>query len=236
MKLAIISFITLVFSTYFQSQISIPVTNKKFLKPPPSMKYFTWGYNDLTSSLLWIRLVQNIDTCEEGKYSGSDYVAPQQNKDGVVTIKAVVERKLKPSKCHKGWVYSMLDVITEITPRFKIAYEHGAQFLSIIVDDREGARLIFEKGLKLYPNDWRLNFNAAYLFLWELQDSARAGELLRVAINNGGPPTVSTLAATIYKEEGRLQMAEITLREALAKDPPEEIKVIIRKKLEDLRK
>ena len=132
--------------------------------------------------------------------------------------KGILCREVKPSKCHKGWVYSMMDVITNVQPRFKLAYESGAQFLAIAVDDREGARLIFEKGLKLYPNNWKLNFDAAYLYLWELKDAERASELLYQAMKNGGPEYLPSLVASIYSEIGQAQFARHLLMDSLQKE------------------
>lgn len=218
----------------FFQDLKAPQIPKKFLRPPDNIKYFTLGYNDMVASLLWLRVMQDIDRCENGKVVEEDYVAPI--KEAPSKIQGIVQRNIKPSKCHKGWVYSMLEAITEIQPKFKIAYDVGASFLSITVDDREGARLIYDKGLKQYPNDWRLNFSASYLYLWELQDADRAAELMHAAIKNGGPPLLSTLVAAIYSESGRLDIANIALRQALSRDPPEDIKKAILQKLELINK
>jgi tetratricopeptide (TPR) repeat protein len=218
---------------FLQSKVSPVKSDASFLPPPDGLKHFLLGYNDAAASLLWLRVVQNLDYCETGKYGLSDYVAPVPKK-GQTFLEAVVERKMKPSKCHKGWVYKMLNAISTIEAKFKLVYDHGASFLSIIVDDREGARLIFEKGLQLYPNDWRLNFNAAYLYLWELQDTQRAADLMRKAVQNGAPLIVAKFAARIYDHNGKADVAEAVLREALHQDPPEQYKIILEEKLKDL--
>ncbi len=204
-----------------------------FLPPPEGLKHFLFGYNDAAASLLWLRVVQNLDYCEAGLHQDSDYV-PAVPTSGQTMLNAVITRKMKPSKCHKGWVYSMLDVISQIEPKFKLVYDHGANFLSILVDDREGARLIFEKGLQLYPDDWRLNYHAAYLYLWELQDAPRAVELMRHAAQHGAPLIIARIAATIYDQSGQSDLAEIVLREALSSHPPEEYKKILEAKLKEL--
>jgi Tetratricopeptide repeat len=232
---SIFAIIILFFASMFlQSQIEPVKSPAKFLPPPPGLKNFLFGYNDAAASLMWVRVVQNLDHCETGKYSGSDYVHAIPKK-GQSMIDAVVTRKMKPSTCHKGWVYQMLDVISLIQPTFKLVYDHGANFLSIAVDDREGARLIFEKGLKLYPDDWRLNFHASYLYLWELQDAQRAAELMRNAVRNGAPTIVANLAAKIYDRNGQSDLAEIVLREALSQNPSEIYKKVLESKLKELK-
>lgn len=204
----------------------------KYLRPPDSIKYFTFGYADMFASVLWIRVLQNFDYCEGGKYQQSDYVPPAA--DAKNKLQGVLLRKMKPAKCEKGWVYSMLDGMTEIQPKFKTAYDVGAPFLSVIVDDREGARLIFEKGLSLYPKDWRLSYAAGYHYLWEMQDADRAAKLLIQSLESGGPPYLASLAAGLYTEVGQAEYAYSILKSNLAKDPPQEIRLRLEKRLKEV--
>ncbi len=199
-----------------QARAPRATVDKKYLKPPLALKNFTFGYNDLFASSLWIRLLQNFDYCETGKYSGEDYVAPERTEN---RIDGIIARKVKPSKCHKGWVYSMLDAISEILPKFHLAYDTGAMFLSVIVDDREGARLIFEKGLKMYPDDWRLNYHAGYHYLWEVQEPKRAAELFHKAGTSGAPEWVVALSAALYTKVGQAMIAKTILENALKNNP-----------------
>jgi tetratricopeptide (TPR) repeat protein len=201
-----------------QSRFPKAHVDKKYLKPPESLKYFTFGYNDFLASSLWIQLLQNFDYCEGGKYSESDYVTPEV-KGRSDKIDAIVARAIKPPKCHKGWVYSMLDVISEIQPHFHLVYDTGAMFLSVVVDDREGARLIFEKGLKYYPKDWQLNYHAGYHYLWEIQEPKRAAELFKVAGENGAPAWAVALSAALYTKTGQARLAKTILENALRNNP-----------------
>lgn len=206
--------------------------DKKYLRPPVALKDFTFGYNDFLASSLWIRLLQNFDYCETGKYEESDYVAPQQGVSN--KIDAIIERKIKPSKCNKGWVYSMLDVMSDIQPRFHLAYDTGAMFLSVIVDDREGARLIFEKGLKVYPDDWRLNYHAAYHYLWEMQEPKRAAELFHKAGTSGAPEWAVALSAALYTKAGQAQIAKTILENALKNNPKGQDEARIKARLQEV--
>ncbi|MBY0315275.1 MAG: hypothetical protein K2Q26_07135 [Bdellovibrionales bacterium] len=190
---------------------------KSFIAPPTQIKHFTLGYNDLIASLIWIRVLQDIDYCEEGKFRGEDFVLPLETARDKLT--GILERKLKPSKCNKGWVYKMLDALSEVEPRNKLVYDVGATFLSVSVDDREGARLIFEKGLTIYPQDWQIAFKAGYHYLWEIQDPKRAAQLLNQSVKSGGPPIVSAIAAALYSHMGQAQIAKMVLEDTLAQKP-----------------
>lgn len=200
-----------------QDLIPQKARKKNFLSPPPQIKYFTLGYNDMISGMLWIRLLQDIDFCEGGRVQEGDFVLPSKNE--LDKTKGVLERPIKPSRCHKGWAYQMLNTISEVHPTFKLAYDPGATYLSVIVDDREGARLMFEKGLQKYPEDWMINFKAGYHYLWEIQDARRSAVLLDKAGKTGAPPIVVALAAALYNRTGQAQLAKVILEDALAKNP-----------------
>ncbi|MBY0383656.1 hypothetical protein K2X05_00730 [bacterium] len=232
LKHLILVFFFLAVSIVLQWNIKSVQIPPKYLRPPEAMKYFTFGYADFTASVLWIRVLQNFDYCEGGKYQESDYVPPIA--DAKNKLQGVLLRKMKEAKCEKGWVYSMLHIMTEILPRFKTAYEVGAPFLSIIVDDREGARLIFEKGIKLYPNDWQLSFAAGYHYLWEIQDPKRSVQLLKQSLDNGGPEVITSLIAGLYSEVGQAEYAYEILIDALKKDPPKEIRERLKLRLKEV--
>lgn len=206
--------------------------NKKYLRPPVAIKNFTFGYNDMLASILWIRLLQNLDFCEGGKYSGEDFVHPVQSAPD--KISGILERAIKPSRCNKGWVYSMLDVISEVNPRFHLAYDTGAMFLSVVVDDREGARLMFEKGLRIYPDNWNLSFHAGYHYLWEVQNAQRAAELFNQAARSGAPKWATALSAALYTKSGQVRLAKAILENALQNNPSGMDEERIKKRLDEV--
>jgi tetratricopeptide (TPR) repeat protein len=217
-KYFLVGSLLLALAIFFQVNVPEKAEKKNFLSPPEDLKYFTLGYNDAIASVLWVRLLQDFEYCEGGKFTDKDFVAPLESApDG---ISKVLDRKLHASKCNKGWVYSMLNSITDIQPRFKIAYDTGAVLLSVLVDDREGARLIYEKGLAIYPDDWEMNFRAAYHYLWELQQPERAAVLFNKAAKlGGGPPWIAALSGALFTHIGNAKFAKIILEDALAKRP-----------------
>lgn len=209
--------LSLVLQNYVKEATTKQVKNQRFIYPPPSIKYFTLGYSDFMASSLWLRLSQDFLYCEKGRLSSEDITpTSSEQKDKVV---AILQRKLKPSKCHKGWVYQMLKAITTLQPKFEVAYTVGATLLSVITDDREGARLLFEKGLDQFPTNWELNFRAGYHYLWEIQNPQRAAELLKRAVENGAPQWVAALSANLYSKLGQAHLAKMIILDALEKKP-----------------
>lgn len=69
-----------------------------------------------------------------------------------------------------SWLFLRFNTISELDPKFYQNYLYGGQFLGIIKDDIEGAKIIYTKGLKQYPDDYQLNFQAGFLYYFEAGD------------------------------------------------------------------
>ncbi len=121
--------------------------------------------------------------------------------------------------CNKGWVFQMIDIITDMQPDFRYAHRAGAEVLSISVEDKEGARLIYEKALLNYPNYWAIHYSAAYFYSQEMQNPERAAKLLKAAADIGGPEWLYSLAGKLYTQSGKLDLAILTLKNYLKEHP-----------------
>jgi len=76
-----------------------------------------------------------------------------------------------------SWMYHRFDSLLTLDPRFLSAYQFGGQYLSVIKDDIDGATDIYNRGLEVYPNDYKLNFYGGAHHQIELKDYKRAIEL-----------------------------------------------------------
>lgn len=195
-------------------------TNTKFVLEPSAQPkpnpikltpQMTFGYEDIVADVMWIQTIQDFDYCE----------GPRKEKaaNRGVTFEQALANKNISSRCNQGWVYQMLSVITDLAPRFKKPYTAGAVSLSVGVDDREGARLLFEKALKQFPTDWSLAYAAAYHYLFEIQDAARAADLLLQANRYGGPTWLPVLASRLYSASGRQALGRSVIEEYLKTHP-----------------
>lgn len=180
-----------------------PVKNYKkpyYFAPPEVIKHFSFGYNDVYADLLWIRYIQDADFCnsEQGTpvYDGN-----------------------KKYKCDKGWGFYMANAITALAPKFRKPYLFAGSILGILSGDKEGARIIFDKAIQQFPNDWEVLFSAAHHYLFELDNKATAASLLIRSVENGGPMWLYTLAAKLYTESGKKEVAEQLLQKLIKDDP-----------------
>lgn len=180
-------------ATIFVAERNIPSDFSKqqtFVAPPKEIKYFVFGYNETAADSFWIRLLQNFDEC------------------GVAGIE-------RDQLCNNSWAFRMLDLITDLAPRFRMAVIHGATVLSVITHDRVGAGAIFQKGIDNFPRDWSIEYRAAYHFLVELNDKEKAAEYFKRAYRDGGPTWIPALVGRLMTETGKLEIAEKFLEDIL---------------------
>ncbi|UYL09537.1 tetratricopeptide repeat protein [Bdellovibrio sp. SKB1291214] len=171
-----------------QSRLAPPVIPKSvYIAPPPMFEHFTFGFNEVMADSLWIRLLQDLDYCEQ----------------------SIAENTCK----NDSWLYHMVDTVTNLSPDFRIAYAVGGLALTVLITDIDGATKIFDKSVKAFPKDWPILYRAAYHYLYEVKDNKRAAELLLMAADNGAPPWTRTLAGRLYTDSGNVDLAEKLLQD-----------------------
>jgi hypothetical protein len=138
------------------------------------------------------------------------------------------------SRREKGWSFQMIDGITRLDPRFRIAYAAGATVLSVLVQDVEGARIIFERAAKQFPSDWSLLYRAGYHYLHEVKDCVRAAELLNQAADSGAPYWVKSLVSRLYQGSGQYEIARTVILDSLERFKGTYLEVRLKKRLEEL--
>jgi tetratricopeptide (TPR) repeat protein len=167
-----------------------------FIAPPKQLERFVFGYQEVVADLLWIRAIQDFDYCDE-----------------------VLGKHL----CRgNSWLFKMLDTVTNLSPHFRTPYASGALALTVIISDYEGAKIIFDKGVERFPNDWQILYRAAYHYMYEVKDNKRAAQLLIRAADNGAPKWAYALAGRLYSDSGALDLAEAVLAEMKASGQEEQ--------------
>lgn len=108
----------------------------------------------------------------------------------LIWIQTLLESDLeKYSKRGLGsWMYLRFLSISELDPLFYRNYIYGGLYLSIVKDDLEGAVAIYEKGLKYYPTDYDLNYNAGFNYYYELGLPEKGLPLLEKIMNSPKAP------------------------------------------------
>jgi tetratricopeptide (TPR) repeat protein len=154
------------------------------------VKALSFGQYRLTSSILWAETLLRSD------------------------IKRYDENDLN------NWMFHRLNLITTLDPYFYVSYLYGAVYLSIIKDDLRGASTIYEKGLRIFPDDFDLNYNAAFHYYFEMGDYQKASQKLSKIIDH---PRSSEHLKRIYSrvkaERGNLEDAFEMIKGLYEKSP-----------------
>lgn len=92
-----------------------------------------------------------------------------------VWIKTLLESDLEHYKKDNlnNWMYLRFNQISDLDPLFYENYLYGGLYLSVAKDDSKSGIKIFEKGLKYYPEDYKLRFNAGFTHYFDLGDFKR---------------------------------------------------------------
>lgn len=178
---------------------------RELAAPPAELVHFSFGFRHAMADGLWIRSLQDFDFCE---------------------------REISKHLCQgKGWLFQVLDLITNLDPRFRMAYSAGGMALTVIVSDYQGASQIFDKGVREFPKDWVLLYKAAYHALQEEKDLEKAARLMQQAAENGAPDWVYILAGRLHTDAGQRELAERILEEMKALGFDEAMQERLRQKI-----
>lgn len=206
-------------SLIYWSEFSVERGDQRpvYFAPPEIITHFSFGFSDLYADLLWMRLIQDIDFCS--------------SQQGI----PIYDGK-KKHHCEKGWSFKMTDAITELAPRFLTVYQISGPIMSILMGDKLGAKQIYDKALKHFPNHWKMHFSAGYHYLLELEEDEKAAQLLIRAADLGGPYWLYALAAKTYGELGELFLSRDILLSAIEKDITGKYKDSLEFRLRDIEK
>jgi hypothetical protein len=159
----------------------------QYYPPPKQLLHFTFGYQNVGADILWLRALQDFDYCEK-----------QVSEDTCVA---------------KGWLFHVIDLATDLDPGFIMPHSYGALSLSVLASDVVGSAIIFEKGVARFPNSWILSYWAGYHAIYDENNPGKAAKYLENAARHGAPSWVYSLAARLYTDSGKRELAESLLRD-----------------------
>lgn len=170
------------------------LAQRALIAPPPHIESFTFGHREVMADSLWIRTIQDFDYCE-------------------------VKDEIDNTACKgNGWLYHMLDAVTNLSPRFRMPFATGGLALTVIISDYAGASKFFDKAVLAFPKDWHILYRASYHALYEEKDGPKAAKLLIQAAQNGGTQWMYSLASRLYTDNGQKELG-LALYKDLKADP-----------------
>ena len=152
--------------------------------------YFNLGQKRMLSSLYWIATIIEGD------------------------IDHYKERDLN------SWMFIRFNTISLIDPKFYENYSFGGPYLSIIKDDLIGADIIYNKGLKNYPDDYSILLNSGFHYYFEQKNPAKAFPIWsKLKKLEKTPQYVISALARIESERGNLDDSLLILKEYQSRFP-----------------
>lgn len=101
------------------------------------------------------------------------------------------------------WTYHAVDVLTDLDPKFALAYQVAGSILAIWANRVHESVALLEKGVRHNPEVWQLPFFLGYDYFYELHDPIRAAKYFRMAAElPGSPEYLPKLAARMTVEAG----------------------------------
>lgn len=178
-----------------------------YIPPPQIIQHFHAGFKPQMADSFWLRAVQDFDHCSE---------------------------KIKENECvGKSWLSQVLDLASVLDPKLEpVMYQTGGLALTILISDYAGASSFFDKGVRIYPNNWQLQYTAAYHALYEEKNKAKAARLYMRAYENGAPSWVWQMATRLAAEGGDTEYAQKILEDMIAQNKDEKIVARLKAKLE----
>lgn len=154
-----------------------PPTPVMWLHAGPAMKRAALGYDSLIADVYWMRAVV---------YFGQ-------------------QRLLKSADKTYDLLYPMLELVTELDPRFRVAYRFGAIFLSEPYPSGPGrpdlAIALLQGGLERDPNRWEYARDIGFVYAWTYRDYRKAADWFQKASEMPNAPIwlKSTAAMTLTR-------------------------------------
>ncbi len=101
------------------------------------------------------------------------------------------------------WAYHAADVLTDLDPRFVMAYHATGTILGVWAGLVQESIALLKKGQRHNPDVWQLPFTIGYDYFYELCDPANAAIYFRQAsLLPGAPEYLPRLAARMTVESG----------------------------------
>jgi tetratricopeptide (TPR) repeat protein len=112
----------------------------------------------------------------------------------------------------------ILEVLTDLDPRFVSGYTYGALLLVTDVGDSVRGRALLEKGMKNMPQAWQIPFWAGFLNYIYLRNFAEAGkQFAKAASLPNAPPSCFRFAGYVAQKVKEEDVSLAILEEVLAK-------------------
>jgi hypothetical protein len=141
----------------------------------------------------------------------------------------------KPVQAGLRWAYHAVEVVTDLDPRFVMAYRAAGTVLGVWGGQVRESIALLTKGIRYNPKVWELPFLIGYDYFYELCDPAAAAQYFRQAsVLPGAPEYLARLAARMTVEGGDPNSAIEFLVRFLQRTPDERLREALRQRIKEV--
>lgn len=141
----------------------------------------------------------------------------------------------KPVQAGLKWAYHAVEVVTDLDPRFVMAYRAAGTVLGVWGGQVRDSIALLVKGMRHNPQAWELPFLIGYDYFYELCDAAAAAQYFRQAsILPGAPEYLPRLAARMTVEGGDPDAAIEFLVRFSQRTPDERLREALRQRIKEV--
>lgn len=139
-------------------------------------------------------------------------------------------------KFDSQWAYEMMNVITDLDPKYYVAYLFTGMGLIHNFDDVKLAKPIIEKGMAVFPDSWELPFWIGYDYYVYFEDNKTASTYLwRAAQKPAAPKHFLSLMLSALKKTGEYEKAFWAMKTLWDSAKNEKRKTVYAKKMIQLK-
>lgn len=130
------------------------------------------------------------------------------------------------------WAYRMIDLVTELDPKYYSAYLFSGMGLIHTHDDIYRANTIIKKGMKIFPDSWELPFWIGFNAYLYLENDAMASKyLLMAAKKPKAPVSFFSLLLSAITRGGNFQDGIWVLESMIKNEKNPNIRLVYKKRI-----
>lgn len=118
-----------------------------------------------------------------------------------------------------SWMYIRFLTISHLDPYFYENYIYGGQYLGIVKDDLQGAVNLYLRGIKFYPDDYRLLYHLGFTYYFEMANYIEGAHYLNMIKDHPkAPHFVKTIVNKLQFENAQnFDLALAYLRDVISR-------------------
>ncbi|MEW6719075.1 MAG: hypothetical protein AB1346_01350 [Thermodesulfobacteriota bacterium] len=142
---------------------------------------------------------------------------------------------LKMTRSDYDRLHRLLNVVSDLDPRFEIPYLLGGLVLGESQDHGREALQVFGRGKAQFPREWRFPFYMGFTYYFTLADPASAGrEMMEASALPDCPAFVPGIASRMMSEAGNPEAALMMLTAIAQQETDDDRRTVLERRIREV--